>query len=158
MRVATFAAIAALAAAATPASAQQQAVAGWKVGPIGGGCAMLRPLGAESGPAVMIQLSDKQESRVIFVLPGAKVEAGYAYTAIVGWDDKIYPVHMVAAGDPASPGLLLEAPDDRLLKAAANTDTLAVMALGVTETIAFPLTGAKEAAAALRACVATPRK
>jgi hypothetical protein len=151
--------IAALAAvAASSAGAQQQTVAGWKVGPIGGGCAMVRPQDKEGGPAVMVQMSEKKESRVVFILPGSKIEPGFTYTGLVGWDDMMFPVHFPAAGDAAAPGLLMEAPDDRLVSAVARNDEVRIAALLMTDALVFPLTGAKEAAAALRTCLGTPKK
>jgi hypothetical protein len=100
---------------ASPAAAQEQP--GWQVGPVEGGCSMLRIVEKEGGPAVMVNLSSSGESQLVFYVPGSGVEPGYLYTGVFESNDKAFPVHFLSGGEPGMPGVVLQASDDALLDA-----------------------------------------
>jgi len=145
--------LAALIAATLASNAvSQDRVAGWQLGKDGDSCAMLRLAGAEGGPAVRLDLAADGKSALTFFVPGSGIAPDYFYAGALAWDDKIWPLHLVSAGAPEMPALLVQAPDDRLVAAVERNDDIAVQVFGVTEPMTFPLTGAKEAIVALRAC------
>lgn len=134
-------------------SAWAQAQPEWQVGPTEGGCAMLRIVDKEGGPAVMVNLSAKGDSQLVLYVPGSGVEAGFIYTGIIDWDDRAFPVHFLSGGEPQMPRILLEAPNDTLVNAVSRNEELYIGIPGVIESMTFPLTGAKSASASLRQCV-----
>ena len=136
---------------ASPAAAQTQPE--WQIGPMEGGCSMLRLVDKDGGPAVMVNLSAKGESQLILYLPGSGVEAGYIYTGVIQWDDKTFPVQFLSGGEPQMPGVALEAPDDTLVRAVSRNEELYIGIPGITDSMTFPLTGAKAASDSLRQCV-----
>jgi hypothetical protein len=143
----------ALACATFASAAFAQTQPQWQVAPTDGGCAMLRIVDKDGGPAVMVNLSAKGESQLVLYVPGSGVEAGFIYTGIIDWDDKAFPVHFLSGGEPQMPALLLEAPNDALVNAVSRNEELYIGIPGAIESMTFPLTGAKAASDSLRQCV-----